>query len=423
MALVAASASAAAVTVAPASSGSTAPPAVQVPPRFQVKPLQLGPSLSLWPPLLSAPMAGISSAPYRRLATSHGAAMATSEMVIASTLLVKNRRSRKLASFAPEERLRSVQLYGVKPEQLEQAVRKLVSECGVQHVDLNFGCPVRKITARGGGSALPLRPRLFAKLVAAAVAGARGEAPVTVKFRVGLTPELPTHLQAGRIAEAEGAAALVLHARTADQLYSSPVDWAAVRALVGAVSIPVVGNGDVFEGADALRLLRETGCAGVMVGRAAVGRPWVFGEVAAALTGAPPPPPPRLGEVVAAALRHAEMEVEWYRGYHDGEKDTLLRFRKFIKLYLLGFGSCDGLQSRLFAAESLDQWRAAVYDGAGELYDAAEPFPAAAVRFPRLKGGGPLVRQRMGLPDGWLEEARGGGGRAEAQLTDDACEG
>eukprot|EP00198_Chlamydomonas_reinhardtii_P005570 XP_001694906.1 predicted protein [Chlamydomonas reinhardtii] len=368
-------------------------------------------------------MAGISSAPYRRLATSHGAAMATSEMVIASTLLVKNRRTRKLASFADDERVRSVQLYGVKPEQLEQAVRLLVCEHGVQHVDLNFGCPVRKITARGGGSALPLRPRLFAKLVAAAVAGAGGEAPVTVKFRVGLTPELPTHLQAGRIAEAEGAAALVLHARTADQLYASPVDWAAVRALVEAVRIPVVGNGDVFEGADALRLLRETGCAGVMVGRAAVGRPWVFDEVAAALTGAPPPPPPRLGEVVAAALRHAEMEVDWYRGYHDSERDTLLRFRKFIKLYLLGFNSTGSLQSCLFAAETLEQWRAAVYGGSGQLYDAAEPFPAAAVRFPRLKGGGPLVRKPMGLPDGWLEEARGGGGRAEAQLTDDACEG
>ncbi|KAG2437413.1 hypothetical protein HXX76_006065 [Chlamydomonas incerta] len=420
MALVVVPAATKAPAAAPAGSATPLPPHTAQP---LVKPLQLGPSLSLWPPLLSAPMAGISSAPYRRLATTHGAALATSEMVIASTLLVKNRRSRQLAAFDAEERVRSVQLYGVKPEQLEQAVRLLVSECGVQHVDLNFGCPVRKITARGGGSALPLRPRLFAKLVAAAVAGARGEAPVTVKFRVGLTPELPTHLQAGRLAEAEGAAALVLHARTADQLYASPVDWAAVRALVQTVAIPVVGNGDVFEGGDALRLLRETGCAGVMVGRAAVGRPWVFDEVAAALTGAPPPPPPRLGEVAAAALRHAEMEVDWYRGYHDSEKDTLLRFRKFIKLYLLGFTSAEPLQSRLFAAETLDQWRAAVYGGMGELYDAAEPFPAAAVRFPRLKGGGPLVRQRMGLPDGWLEEARGGGGRAEAQLTDDACEG
>ncbi|PNH05722.1 putative tRNA-dihydrouridine synthase, partial [Tetrabaena socialis] len=306
------------------------------------------------------------------------------------------------------------------------AVRQLVLEYGVHHVDLNFGCPVRKITARGGGSALPLRPGLFARLVAAAVAGADGQVPVTVKMRVGLTPELSTALQAGRAAEAEGAAAITLHARTADQLYSPPVDWPAVRQLVEAVRIPVIGNGDVYEGADAVRLMAETGCAGVMVGRAALGRPWVFREVAAALQGRPPPPPPSLGEVARVALGHVEAEAAWYRGYDEGQRDSLRRFRKFVPLYLFGFHSAARLQARLLAAESLEQWRAAVYDDAGgsAMYDAGEQFPAAGFRHPRLKGGGADgPRQRMGLPDGWMEEWRGGGGGAEQRGGRDADAG
>ncbi|KAG2484891.1 hypothetical protein HYH03_016372 [Edaphochlamys debaryana] len=375
-------------------------------------------------------MAGISCAPYRRLASSHGAAMATGEMIIASALvhrnprgeLAMNRRTRKLASWDPQEGVRSAQLYGVRPSQLEEAVRWLVNEAGVDHVDLNFGCPVRKITARGGGSALPLRPKLFARLVAAAVAGSGGRVPVSVKMRVGLTPQLQTFLEAGRIAEQEGAAAITLHARTADQSYGPPVDWSAVRQLVEAVRIPVIGNGDVFEGADAVRLMTETGCAGVMVGRAALGRPWAFAEVAAALRGEAPPPPPCLGRVVAAARAHLEAEVEWYGDYDETERDSLLRFRKLGLLYLHGFATAGPLRSALLAATSLDQWRAAAAAG-GELYDPSEPFPAAAVRHPRLKGGGPPARQRMGLPDGWLEEAGGGGAAAEAALDDDACEG
>ncbi|EFJ43344.1 hypothetical protein VOLCADRAFT_106923 [Volvox carteri f. nagariensis] len=396
-------------------------------------------------------MAGISCAPYRQLCIEHGASLSTSEMVIASALLLRNRRTLKLASYAPDESLRSVQLYGVRPDQVEQAVRMLVSERNVHHVDLNFGCPVRKITARGGGSALPLRPMLFARLVAAAVRGAGGQVPVTVKLRVGLTSELPTHLQAsvgwcgdmvdaGRIAEAEGAAALTLHARTADQLYSAPVMWHAIRDLVKTVQIPVIGNGDVYEASDAVQLMEQTGCAGVMVGRAALGRPWVFREVAEALhdnkddhddasittpaaAGAAGAvlAPPVLGKVVATALRHVEAEVEWYRDYDPEERDSILRFRKFISLYLYGFKSATQLKARLMVADSLEQWRAAANDI--DMYDQSEPYPASAARHPRLKGGGAPVRQRMGLPNGWLDEHRGGGGAAEACLTDEACEG
>ncbi|GIL69821.1 hypothetical protein Vretimale_10128 [Volvox reticuliferus] len=389
-------------------------------------PLKLGPSLTVWPPLLAAPMAGISCAPYRQLCSSHGAAMSTTEMVIASALLLRNRRTLKLASFAPEEKIRSVQLYGVRPDQVQQAVRTLVSEHGVHHVDLNFGCPVRKVTSRGGGSALPLRPLLFSRLVAAAVKGAGGQVPVTVKLRVGLTPALTTHLQAGLIAEAEGAAALTLHARTADQLYSSPVMWPAVRELVDTVHIPVIGNGDVYEATDALRLMDETGCAGVMVGRAALGRPWVFRELAAALccggtATAVVPAAPHLGQVVLTALHHVEAEVDWYEDYDLEERDSILRFRKFISLYLYGFKSAVQLKAKLMAAESLAQWRAVAYDTS--LYDQYEPFPACAARYPRLKGGGAPIRQQMGLPNGWLDEHRGDGAAAEASLTDEACEG
>ncbi|KAI8464215.1 MAG: dihydrouridine synthase-domain-containing protein [Monoraphidium minutum] len=366
-------------------------------------------------------MAGVTSAPLRRMCFEAGAAACVGEMLLAHELVAGNRRTRHLARFHESEALRSAQLYAVDPRMAAAAAR-LLADAGVHHIDLNFGCSVRKVTARGGGAALPLRPRLFRALVAAAVEGAGGRAAVTVKMRIGVSrraAELNYFLEAGAIAEEEGVAGITLHARTADQLYAPHADWGAVRALVSAVRVPVIGNGDVFEAADAIQMIRETGCAGVMVGRGCLGRPWLFSEAAVALSGDPsrwpPPPPPALGEIVRVALRHASDLADW----EGDERSAVLQMRKLVGCYLLGFEKPD-LKARLYAAQSLADWRAA----AAAYADDATPFPAAALRAPRLKGGGADGRpaaQKVSLPAGWLE------GRDEESvpegLTGEACEG
>src|SRR5262245_37963436 len=251
-------------------------------------PLVLGP-LSVFPPVVLAPMAGVTNYPFRSLAREFGAGLYVSEMITARGYLLGNRLTRLLASSRPEERPRSVQIYGADPVDVGEMTRALVED-GVEHIDMNFGCPVPKVTRTGGGSAVTWKPRLLARLVRAAVAGA-GAVPVTIKVRKGLDDEKLTFLDSGRVAEAEGAAAIGLHARTAAQLYSGEADWNAVGELVAAVRIPVLGNGDVWECWDALELVRRTGCAGVIVGRGCLGRPWLFGELAAVFAGVEPPPP------------------------------------------------------------------------------------------------------------------------------------
>ncbi|WIA36593.1 hypothetical protein OEZ86_007882 [Tetradesmus obliquus] len=391
----------------------------------EVQPLRLGRTLELQVPLIAAPMAGITAAPLRLMYTQAGASMAVSEMVIAATLQAGNAASRHLASWHPQEGIRSVQLYGVRPQTLDWAVKHLVQECGVHHIDLNFGCPVRKVTAKGGGSALPLRPRLFRRLVAAAAAAAGPEVPVTVKLRMGLGPELMTFLQAGVAAADAGAAGLVLHARTADQQYSPPAHWEAVQQLVQAVpGLPVIGNGDVFEAADAVQLMRQTGCHGVMIGRAALGRPWLFEEAAAMLAGQwPDRPPPNLGHVLRLALQHVTAWADW----EQDELGAVLKMRKLIPCYLAGFSSARQLQRRLFAATSLADWHAAAADPEACGFDPSEPYPVQALRVARLKGAG-LVRggaaQKVVLPPGWLEEGSDEDDDSLLECLDEAsCEG
>src|SRR5262245_43064978 len=255
----------------------------------EFRPLALGP-LRVWPPVVLAPMAGVTNYPFRTLCREFGAGLYVSEMITARGFLEGNGVTRLLASSRPGERPRSVQLYGSNPSDLEETARILVAE-GVEHLDLNFGCPVPKVTRHGGGSAIPVRPRLMARLVAAAVRGA-GPVPVTVKVRKGIDDRLLTFLDSGRVAESEGAAAIGLHARTAAQLYAGTADWDAIGALKGAVSIPVLGNGDIWDCWDALRMLRSTGCDGVIVGRGCLRRPWLFAELAAVFAGLEPAPQP-----------------------------------------------------------------------------------------------------------------------------------
>jgi nifR3 family TIM-barrel protein len=352
-------------------------------------PLAYGP-LRVDPPVVLAPMAGVTNAPFRRLCRRFGAGLYVSEMITARALVEGNARTRRLAEFAPDEKPRSLQLYGVDPRYVGEAVAWLVGEGQVDHLDLNFGCPVPKVTRRGGGAAIPLRPRLLRAIVRAAVAHA-GAVPVTMKFRIGVDDEHPTWLDAGRIAEDEGCAAVALHARTAAQLYDGEARWETIAALKQAVTrIPVLGNGDVWEAFDALRLMRATGCDGVVVGRGCLGRPWLFRDLADVFAGREPAPPPRLGEIVELMVEHAELLAQWF-----GEPSGLRSFRKHASWYTKGFRDSARLREALSRVATLDELRASL---AG--LDPDEPFPAHALRVPRGKHGG---RQRVALPDGYLE--------------------
>jgi nifR3 family TIM-barrel protein len=289
------------VPSAPMSPPLAPPPTASVAGPTSVAALPLG-ELAVWPPVVLAPMAGVTNAPFRSLCRRHGGGLYVSEMVGARGLVEGNRTSQLKAWFAPDEHPRSIQLYAIDPVDAAAATELLVGDdreaaAGVEHLDLNFGCPAPKVTRHGGGSALPWRTDLYAAIVDATVRAAGG-VPVTVKLRLGIDDDHLTYLEAGRIAADLGVAAVGLHARTAEQRYGPPADWAAIARLVEAIDVPVLGNGDVWDASDALRMLDETGCAGVIVGRGCLGRPWLFRDLQAAFEGEPVPEPPGLGEIL-----------------------------------------------------------------------------------------------------------------------------
>ena len=354
-------------------------------------PLRIGP-LVVDPPVVLAPMAGITNAPFRTLCRrySQDRCLYVSEMITARAFVEGHARTLQLASFGPDETTRkSIQLYGTNPETLAQATRILVEEWGVHHIDMNFGCPVRKVTTAGGGAAIPVRPKLLQRIVRSVVASA-GAVPVTIKFRKGIDESLLTYLDAGRIGEGEGARAVALHARTAAQLYSGEADWTAIATLKQHVrSIPVLGNGDVFEAWDALRMLRQTGCDGVVVGRGCLGRPWLFGELCAALTGQEPPPPPDLGGVVDAMREHGRLLATFF-----GEKNGMQQVRKFTGWYLKGFPSTKRLLPALHMVKTLAEFEALLAELPRDV-----AFPEVALRARRCKDAS---TQTVSLPEGFL---------------------
>ncbi|MBL8724754.1 MAG: tRNA dihydrouridine synthase DusB [Planctomycetes bacterium] len=365
---------------------------VPLPSPGEIRPLRIGP-LEVFPPVVLAPMAGITNAPFRTLCRrfSQDRCLYVSEMITARAFVEGHARTLQLASFGPDETSRrSIQLYGTHPDTLAAATRTLVEEWGVHHIDMNFGCPVRKVTASGGGAAIPARPALLAKIVRAVVQSA-GAVPVTIKFRKGIDDSLLTFLDAGRIGEAEGARAVALHARTAAQLYSGEADWTAIGELKQHVrSIPVLGNGDVFEPWDALRMLRQTGCDGVVVGRGCLGRPWLFGELCAVLEGREPPPPPDLGQVVDTLREHARLLVGFF-----GEKHGMAQIRKFTGWYLKGFPGTKKSLPALHLVRTL-----AELDELLAPLPRAVPYPLVALRARRCKDG---KVQQVSLPQGWLD--------------------
>jgi nifR3 family TIM-barrel protein len=351
--------------------------------------LRIGP-LEVDPPVVLAPMAGVTNAAFRRLCRSFGAGLYVSEMVTARALVEGNDKTMKMVTRALGEPVHSVQLYGVDPATMTVAVRRLVDEVGVDHVDLNFGCPVPKVTRKGGGAALPVHRVLFRRVVAAAV-DAAGAVPVTVKMRIGVSDAWRTFVDAGRAAEAAGVAAVALHARTAEQAYSGTADWGAIGELKAAVtSIPVLGNGDVWEAGDALAMMAATGCDGVVVGRGCLGRPWLFGDLADAFAGRAPRTPPSLGEVCSIMRRHAGLLCD-----AAGEVNGMRDFRKHASWYLTGFPVGGPARRRLAMVSSLAELETEL----GAL-DPAVPFPPGAERLPRGHTHGP---RPVALPDRWLE--------------------
>lgn len=324
-------------------------------------------------------MAGVTNAPFRRLCREFGAGLYVSEMIGARGLVERNEKTLALARFDPDEVPRSIQLYGTDPGTIGEAVAMLVSDQGVDHIDMNFGCPMGKVTRHGGGAALPWKIGLFRSIVRAAVANA-GEVPVTVKFRKGLDEEHLTYLDTGLSAQEEGAAAIALHARTAEQLYSGEADWDSIRLLKEAVTeIPVLGNGDIWTAGDALEMIAKTGCDGVVVGRGCLGRPWLFRDLADVFAGRKPQMPPDLGEVGRIMVRHAELLID-----HFGEKMGMNLFRKHPSWYLKGFPAGPVLRDSLARVSSIDELENLV----GNL-DPDIPFPEEAHRMVRGHSHGP----------------------------------
>ena len=356
--------------------------------------LSIGP-LTVDPPVVLAPMAGVTNSAFRRLCRRYGAGLYVSEMVNARGLLEGGEKSWQLASFAEDESPRSLQLYGTDPAVVSEAVRRLVSEGHVDHLDFNFGCPAPKVMRHGGGAAVPTRPRLLAAIIAAAVDAARSESdgavPVTVKMRMGLDDERLTYLEAGRIAADCGAAAIALHSRTAAQRYSGRAHWDAITALVDAVpDVPVLGNGDIWTAGDALSMMEQTGCAGVVVGRACLGRPWFFGQLADAFAGRPIRPEPALGEVAMIASEHARLLADGV-----GERRAILMMRKHLGWYLTGFAVGSEARRRLTLVASF-----AELDDRLASLDHSLTVDAATAARPRGTQTGP---HPVVIPDGWLD--------------------
>jgi nifR3 family TIM-barrel protein len=354
-------------------------------------------SLRVETPVVLAPMAGITNAAYRRLCREQGAGLYVCEMITSRGLVERDPITLSMLVFDELEDVRSVQLYGTDPVYVGKAAEILCAEFGVGHIDLNFGCPVPKVTRKGGGGALPWKRRLLGDILEATVAAATPyDVPVTMKTRKGIDDDHLTYLDAGRIAQESGCAAIALHGRTVSQAYSGQADWDAIGELASSVDIPVLGNGDIWEAEDAVRMVEQTGAAGVVVGRGCLGRPWLFRDLAAAFAGEQVRALPTLGEVTAMMRRHAELLC-----FHMGEERGCKEFRKHVTWYLKGFAAGGEMRRSLGLVDSL-----ASLDRLLAELDPTEPFPVDTLGTPRGRQGSP---RRVVLPQGWLDDTDGTG--------------
>ena len=369
----------------------------------QVKPLRLPISngnfenneVVLDAPVVLAPMAGITNAAFRTLCREQGAGLFVSEMVTARALIERREETFRLIKPGVGETPRSVQLYAVDPIVLGKAVDLLGNENLVDHIDLNFGCPVPKVTRRGGGAALPYKRRLFSAIVESAVkAASKYGIPVTVKMRVGIDSDHQTFLESAKSAADIGATWVALHARTAAQLYEGKSDWSKITELVehlAPTGVPVLGNGDIWSGLDAINMISQTGCAGVVVGRGCLGRPWLFADLVAAFNGEQSRVNPNLFEVRKVMLRHGQLLVE----YFENEDRAMRDIRKHMAWYLKGFSVTREIRSSLGMVSSLDEMEK-LLSGVSD-----QPYPQAVGDAPR---GRSSHGRPVSLPDGWLND-------------------
>ena len=369
----------------------------------QVKPLRLPISngnfenneVVLDAPVVLAPMAGITNAAFRTLCREQGAGLFVSEMVTARALIERREETFRLIKPGVGETPRSVQLYAVDPIVLGKAVDLLGNENLVDHIDLNFGCPVPKVTRRGGGAALPYKRRLFSAIVESAVkAASKYGIPVTVKMRVGIDSDHQTFLESAKSAADIGATWVALHARTAAQLYEGKSDWSKITELVehlAPTGVPVLGNGDIWSGLDAINMISQTGCAGVVVGRGCLGRPWLFADLVAAFNGEQSRVNPNLFEVRKVMLRHGQLLVE----YFENEDRAMRDIRKHMAWYLKGFSVPREIRSSLGMVSSLDEMEK-LLSGVSD-----QPYPQAVGDAPR---GRSSHGRPVSLPDGWLND-------------------
>jgi len=358
------------------------------------------PRFEVDPPVVLAPMAGITNQAFRRLCREYGAGLYVSEMVTSRALIERSPETIRMVTPDPDEQIRSVQLYGVDPEVMSKAVEMLIREDRADHIDLNMGCPVPKVTKKGGGAALPWKQDLFKDILESAVNTSNKvtselgvkKVPVTVKMRMGIDDEHLTYIEAGKIAAKAGVTWVALHARTAEQMYSGKARWQAIKTLVEELkefNVPVLGNGDIWSAQDALEMVKETGCAGVVVGRGCLGRPWLFGQLAAAFAGKEIPKDPGLEVVSQIIKRHAVLLCELY-GEYKGIRDI----RKHMAWYLKGFSVGNQLRTSLAMVESLEN-----LDFLLAKLDIDQAFPEVVVDKPRGRVGS---QKKVSLPHNWL---------------------
>ncbi|MFM8794027.1 MAG: tRNA dihydrouridine synthase DusB [Acidimicrobiales bacterium] len=356
-------------------------------------------------PVVLAPMAGVTNIPFRGLCRGFGPGLVyVSEMVMAAALVHGNTRTRKMVAFGPDEDFRSLQIYGSDPEFVGRAVRALCEVDAVDHIDMNFGCPAVKVTRKGGGAAVPVKRRLTRAIMSAAVREAAPfGVPVTCKFRIGIDDDLVTFLDTGRAAEEEGLAMIALHARTAEQHYSGTARWDAIAELKREVrTIPVLGNGDIWEADDALAMMERTGCDGVVVGRGCLGRPWLFRDLVDVFAGRRPQPAPTLGGVLDVMCAHAEGLMSIMGADHG-----IRNLRKHAGWYLTGYPVGGDARRAFSSVSSHDELLALV-----ARMDRDLPLVPGGERLARGHTNGPI---KVVLPDGYLAD------RDDMKVPDDAA--
>ena len=300
-------------------------------------------------PLYLAPMAGVSESPFRRLCARHGADVVVTEFLSAEGIRRENEATISKLRFGADERPIGVQIFGAEPEAMGEAARLVTDLFHPDFIDINFGCPVKKVVRRNGGSGCLKDLDLVQQVIRAVVAGTH--LPVTCKIRSGWSEEMRTPVAIGLRCQDAGVKAIALHPRTRTQMYSGHAHWDEIAALVQALEIPVIGNGDIKTAQDAFRMRQETGCAGVMIARGSYGQPWVFNQTRALLEGRPMPPTPPVEQRFATALEHARM-VE---SYEQDLVGAALEFRKHLGWYVKGLPGSAELRKQLHQVNSFGE--------------------------------------------------------------------